>query len=153
MYWQLAKKIVNSSISVSCSHNMSNFGPLATEIGLPVWGTPANFHGFQVLASLLHQRRSTEVNQTLHDVWPARGLVHYIYIFRGSCPTDGIFTGAKFTLHPNLAFSYIGNVTAWHLSSGRQPNFAAFNTGQHLYLAWWPSRWASAHILVLYLLQ
>ena len=28
---------------------------------------------------------STEVNQTLHDVWPSP-LVHYIYIFGGSCP-------------------------------------------------------------------
>jgi len=29
---------------------------------------------------------STEANHTLHDVWPSAGLVHYIYIFRGSCP-------------------------------------------------------------------
>ena len=28
---------------------MVNFGPLAAEIGLPVWGTPANFNGFRVL--------------------------------------------------------------------------------------------------------
>jgi len=28
----------------------------------------------------------TEVNQTLHDVWPSPGLVHYVYIFWGSCP-------------------------------------------------------------------
>jgi len=27
-----------------------------------------------------------EVNQTLHDVWPSPGLVHYIYIFVDSCP-------------------------------------------------------------------
>jgi len=33
---------------------MVNFGPLAAEIGLPVWGTPANFNGFRVLAALLH---------------------------------------------------------------------------------------------------
>jgi len=32
---------------------MVNFGPLAAEIGLPVWGTPANFKGFRVLAALL----------------------------------------------------------------------------------------------------
>ena len=43
-------------------------GPLAAEIGLPVWGTPANFNGFWVLALWLHWRRSTEVNQTLHNV-------------------------------------------------------------------------------------
>ena len=33
---------------------MVNFGPLAAEIGPVVWGTPANFNGFRVLAALLH---------------------------------------------------------------------------------------------------
>jgi len=55
--------------------NMANFGPLAAEISLPVWGTPANFNGFRVLALLLHQRHSKEVTETLHDVWPSLGLV------------------------------------------------------------------------------
>jgi len=36
------------------SHNMVNFGPLAAEIHPVVWGTPANFNGFGVLAALLH---------------------------------------------------------------------------------------------------
>jgi len=50
-------------------------------------GTPANFNGFRVLASLLHRRRTTEVKQTLHDAWPSPPLVHYIYIHFGvSCP-------------------------------------------------------------------
>jgi len=35
-------------------HNMVNFGPLASEIDPVVWGTPANFNGFRVLAALLH---------------------------------------------------------------------------------------------------
>jgi len=30
---------------------------------------------------------------------------------------------------------HLGSVTAWHCSSGRQPNFAALNRGRHLYLA------------------
>jgi len=34
-----------------------NLGPLATEIGPVVWGTPANFNGFRVLAALLHAAR------------------------------------------------------------------------------------------------
>jgi len=46
--------------------------------------------------------------------------------------------------------SRLGSVTAWHSSSGRQPNFAALNRGRHLYSAGRPSRWALAHILVLY---
>jgi len=31
--------------------------------------------------------------------------------------------------------SRLGSVTAWHSSSGRQPNFVAFNRGRRLYLA------------------
>ena len=33
---------------------MVNFGPLAAEIVLLVWGTPANLNVFLVLAPLLH---------------------------------------------------------------------------------------------------
>jgi len=42
--------------------------------------------------------------------------------------------------------SRLGSVTAWHSSSGRQPNFAALNSGRYLYSAGRPSRWALAHI-------
>jgi len=65
--------------------------------------------------------------------------IHYIYIFGGS---DWTLTGAKFTLRPSLALSYIGNVTARHSGSGRQPNFAALSRGRHLYSAGRQSRWA-----------
>jgi len=44
---------------------MVNFSPLAAEIGLPVWGTPANFNGFRVLAALLRGSRVVGVSQTL----------------------------------------------------------------------------------------
>ena len=44
--------------------------------------------------------------------------------------------------------SRLGSITAQHSSSGRQPNFAAFNRRRHLYSAGRPSRWALAHILV-----
>jgi len=33
---------------------MVNFGVLAAEIVLLVWGTPANFNGFRILAALMH---------------------------------------------------------------------------------------------------
>jgi len=64
---------------------MVNFGLLAAEIGSLVRGTPANFNGFRVLAWLLQRRRSTEANQTLHNVWTLPGLVDYIYFFGGCC--------------------------------------------------------------------
>jgi len=91
---------------------MANIGPLTAEMGSGVWRTPANFNGFRVLPSLLQRRRSTQANQTLHDVWPSPGLVHYT--FSGALAPDRILPGAKFTLSPSFAFAYIGSVTARH---------------------------------------
>ena len=71
---------------------MVNFGPLVAETVSLVWGTPANFKWFRVLAALLHGTLVVGVSQT-----------------------------------------------------------AAFNRGRHLYSAGRPSRWALAHILVLFL--
>ena len=59
----LKKNLLNSNISSTCSHNMVNFDPLAAVIGLPVWGTLANFNRFRVLASLLHRHCSTDVSR------------------------------------------------------------------------------------------
>jgi len=42
---------------------MVNFGPLAAEIVWLVWGTPANFNGFRVLAELLHGMQSSSGRQ------------------------------------------------------------------------------------------
>ena len=50
----IGKQMLNINISPTCLHNMVNFGPLAAEICWRVWGTPANFNGFHVLAALLH---------------------------------------------------------------------------------------------------
>ena len=46
-------------------HNVVNFGPLAAEIVSLVWGTPANFNGFRVLAALLHGILVVGVSQTV----------------------------------------------------------------------------------------
>jgi len=98
---------------------MANFGPLAAEIGSGVWGTPANFNGFRVLASLVERRRSPEAKQALHDVWSwAASATLYIYTLSADLAPNGISTRAKFTLRPSLAFSYTGSVTARHFSSG-----------------------------------
>ena len=43
---------------------MVNFGPLAAEIVSLVWGTPANFNEFRVLAALLHGTLVVGVSQT-----------------------------------------------------------------------------------------
>jgi len=81
----IGKTLLNSNISSKCPHNMVNVDPLTAEIGSGVWGTPANFNGFGVMTSLLQRRYSPEANQTLHDIWPSPEVLHYIYIFRGSC--------------------------------------------------------------------
>jgi len=57
MYRQSEKNLLSSNISSTCAHNMVNFGqlrPTAAEIVSGVWGTPATFNGFRVLAALLH---------------------------------------------------------------------------------------------------
>jgi len=51
-------------LELDLRHNMVNFVPLTAEICWRVWGTPANFNGFRVLAALLQrhsQRRSTKL--------------------------------------------------------------------------------------------
>jgi len=50
----IGKKLLSSNISPTCPYNTVNFGQLAAEIVSLVWGTPANFDGFRVLAALLH---------------------------------------------------------------------------------------------------
>jgi len=53
-YRQSEKNSLSSDISSTCPHNMVKFGALAAEIDPVVWGTPANFNRFLVLAALLH---------------------------------------------------------------------------------------------------
>ena len=50
----IGKKLVKEQYLPTCPHNMVNFGILTAEIGSGVWGTPADFNGFRVLAALLH---------------------------------------------------------------------------------------------------
>ena len=120
------KKLLNSNIFSRCFDNIANSGPLTDDMGCRVWSTSANFKRFRVLALLLQQPRSPEGDQTLHDAWPSPRLVHYLYIFSNFFAPDGILPGANFTLRPSLAFSYIGNITARHSTSGHQPNFAGW---------------------------
>ena len=127
---------------------MANFGPLTAENDSGVWGIPANFNGFRVLPSLLQRRRSPEANQTLHDVWafwPSPGLVHYVYIFEGSCPLTE-FCSVQYSLYVQVLRSPIFPVlvhgtrvvgvseTVWRSAAGaiyiwqggHEPSFAAW---------------------------
>ena len=100
---------------MSPPHNMVNFGPLAAEIDPVVWGTPANFNGFCVLAALLHGSQVLGMSQTLqhwtegatyirqagHHVghWPT-----FLVVFNSSC-----FTFAYIVTLKNNSHSLNGN--------------------------------------------
>jgi len=129
MYQQSEKNLLNSNISSTCVRNMVNFGSLAAEIGSGIWGTPANFNGFHMFALLLHWPRSPETDQTLHDVWLSPGLVHYMYIFGGSCPLTEICQ-VQNSLFVQVLCSHIlaCSVTARHSSSRYQSNLVAWYT-------------------------
>jgi len=148
----IGKKLVKQQYLLQTSLQYAELQPLTADIDTGVWGTPANFNGFHVLASLLQWYRSPEANQTLHDVWPSPGLVFWytIYIhFRGFFPPDRILPGAEITLHPSLVFFYIRSVTAGHSSSGLSQTLrrgtrmevSNFRRGRHLYSSWQPLRW------------
>jgi len=128
---------------------MVNFGELAAEIISLVWASQlisTVFASWLSYCSDSLNGRQLNFAGCLAVSWAGALHIH----FRGFLPRYGILPGAKFTLHPpSLALSYFGSVTAQHLSSGREPNFAALSTGRHLYSAGRPSRWALAHILVL----
>jgi len=143
------KNLLNSNMSSTCLHNMVNFGPLTAEIRSVVWGTPANFNWFRVLPSLLQRHHSLEANQTLHDIWPSPGLVHYIYIFGVSCPLTEFWQVQNSHYVQSLAFAYIGSVSQALLHRTRNGIMELLQRC-HLYSAGRPSRWALAHILVKY---
>jgi len=63
---------------------MANFVPLTAEIGLGVWGSPANFNGFCVLAALLHGTLVVGVSVTPNFAALNRGR-HLYSAGRPSC--------------------------------------------------------------------
>ena len=125
------KKLLNSNISSTCCNNMANFGHQRL-ISVLELGNPANFNRFRFLASLLQQSTSftgrlPNFARCLTASWASTLCIH----FQQLLDRDGILPGANFSLRPSLAFSYIGNITAWHSTSGRHPNFAAWYTEQN----------------------
>jgi len=159
MHRQSKKNLLNTNIFSTCPHNMANFGPLTAEIGLPFCGTPANFNWFRVLPSLLQRHHSPEANQTLHDAWPSSALVHYIYIYIfGALAPWQNFARYKihFTSKSCVLLYWQRYCTALQQRASAKlcgvvqgMELQNFHRGRHLYPAGRPSRWASAHILVM----
>jgi len=130
---------------------MVNVGPLSAQIGWRVLGTQENFNGFRVLASLLHGRCSTEVNQILHHVWPSPWLVYHIYILGGSCPLMEFYQVQNSlciqVLHASILEALLHSTRAVCV---RQPNFAACDKEGNYGTFTPPPIFRTAHILVLY---
>jgi len=59
------KKIVKQQYLLDMSSQHYDLSPLVAQICWRVWGTPANFNGFRVLAALLHGILVVGVSQTL----------------------------------------------------------------------------------------
>jgi len=59
------KNLLNGNTSFTRPDNMVNFGLLTAEICWRVWGTPATFNWFRVLAALPHGTLVVGVSQTL----------------------------------------------------------------------------------------
>jgi len=79
------KNLLSSNISPTCPYNMVNFIPLAAEIVSLVWGTPANFNGFRILAALLHSTAALNRGRHLYSAGrPSRWALAHISSLRFS---------------------------------------------------------------------
>jgi len=112
------KKTCDTAISPPCTrpHNMVNFGPLRStgEFGAPQQISTSFAFSLRYCSDVA-QRRSTKLCTMF-----GRLLGWYtIYTFWRRLAPDGIFPGAKFTLSPSLALSYIGSVTGRHSSRAK----------------------------------
>jgi len=147
------KNLWNSNISSACHHNMLNFGPITAEICWRVWGTPANFNGFLVLASLL--QRVTERKSTKLCTIFGRLLGCYTIYIDHFCLVDWILPRAKFTASKSCVLLYWQRYCtalqqrAYKLCSVVQGmELRNFCRGRHLYSAGRPSRWHRLTFLV-----
>jgi len=82
----IGKKLIKQHYLLQMSPQYYELQPTNGWDQLASWGHPSKFQRFRVLVSLLQQHHSLEANQTLHDVWPSPGLVHYLYISGAVAP-------------------------------------------------------------------
>ena len=87
----IGKKLVKQQYVLQMSPQYGDFGPLAAKIGLPVWGTPANFNGFRVLAALLPSSQLVSVSQTLRRSTEAPPMFGRATITLGIGPHSSYF--------------------------------------------------------------
>jgi len=158
-YRQSEKNLLNSNISsrIQVFSKMANFDPLTAEIGLPVWGTPANFNRFRVLALLLQRCRSIDRGQLSFARFLAVSWAGTLYIhFGGFCPLTEFchvqnslcVLVLRFRILAALLHGTQQRVSAKLCGVVQGMELRNFRRRRHLYSSGRPSRWASAHILV-----
>jgi len=110
-------------------HTSSQYGELRLTSGWDRLVSLGHSSKFQRVSRLGFVTAATSLNgsqpnfaRCLAVCWAGTLYIHCL----GLLPPNGTLPGAKFTLRPSLAFSYIGSVTARHSSSGRQPNVAGW---------------------------
>jgi len=82
----VGEKLVKKQYLLHMSSQYGELRPIRGWDRFISFGHPSKFQRGSRLGLLLQRRFSTEANQTLCDVWPSPGLVHYIYFLGGSCP-------------------------------------------------------------------
>jgi len=125
--------IAISDISPTSPYSMVTFGPLAAEIGLLVWGTPANLNGFCILAALLHGTLVVGVSQTAalnrgHHLysagWPSRWALAPFFVMAALCNRGAImflpcsfFPSIYLSFFPRLISAAAGwmSTILWHM--------------------------------------
>jgi len=98
-------------------HMFSQCGVLRPTSGWDRFGSLGHHSKFQRISRIGFVTAATSLTggqpnftRCLAVSWAGTLYIH----FRGLLPPDGILPRAKFTLRPNLAFSYIDSVTARH---------------------------------------
>jgi len=103
-------------VSTIGKKTMVNFGPLVAEIVSLVWGTPANFSGFRVLAALLHSTLLVGSSQTA-------ALNRGRHLYSAGRPSHWALahiSSFSFFTAGSLGSAYKWNSTGTESSSGRK---------------------------------
>jgi len=125
----IGKKLVKQQYVLHMSSQYGELRPTDGRERLADLVHPCKFQRVSRLASCLYVTAVTLLNGSQPNfaqcLAVSRAGILHIH-FRGLLPPNEFLPRAKFTLHPSLAFSCFGSVTARHSSSGHPPNFAAW---------------------------
>jgi len=149
MYQQSDKSLLNSNICSISPYN--NFGPPKAEISLGVWGTPANFNGFRILASSLQWRRKLcTMSGRLLGWYTIYSLLGALAPWRKFARCKIHFTSKSCILlyWQRYCTAHQQRASAKLCSMIQGMELRNFRRGCHLYSTDRPSRWALTHILV-----